>query len=121
MSNFTHPDLIDQKRFKVLVISRFPEFKESLENEDNLGLLHLEMASFRRFAQQHIDKGEFEGLKDIFDFLEGILDRIHPDVQNAIYVSFLENFDFEATENDRKARSLLPPKLTKMLKELDEL
>ncbi len=41
-------------------------------------------------------------------------------VENAIYVSFLENLDFESSPFGAEARRLLSPTLSKMLVELEE-
>ena len=112
--------MIDHDEFRTAMLREFPEAEKYVADEINDGLLHLEMGSFRRYTQSLIDAGEFARVSAVFAFVQNVADQAQPDVLNAVYVSFLENFDFDATENDRTAGALLPPGLGRMLAELED-
>jgi hypothetical protein len=106
---------VDEKEFRKLLLQHFPELEEEIE--DDAGLVHLEMGALERLANTCIKGGNLEGLKRTYEFI-GDLDRhqkeVHPDVINAIHVSFLEGLNFENKKHGEKAKSLLPAILLEM-------
>lgn len=78
------------------------------------------MAAFSRFAQAAIDRNDLDVLVRCYGFLAEVMKSATSDVENAIYVSFLENLDFESSPYGAEAKRLLPPMLQKALAELNE-
>jgi hypothetical protein len=102
---------IDHKRFLALLTEGFPEVVADVD-DCSRGLLHLEMASFARATQAAIDERDIETIERHFRFADKVLRDAAPDVENAIYVSYLENLRFEGRKaHATKARTLLPPRL----------
>jgi hypothetical protein len=108
---------VDEPEFRRLLLKHFPSLE--VEVEDDAGLIHLEMAALERLANVYIKAGDFSGLKETYEFV-GDLARhkkeLHPDVLNAIHVSFLEGLNFENRKHGAEAKRLLPPVLTAMWK-----
>ena len=113
-----NPEHFDKDRFVQLALAEFPQLREEFAEED--GLLHLQMAAFSRFVQATIDRNDLDVLVRCYGFLAEIMKSATPDVENAIYVSFLENLDFESSPYGPDARRLLPPVLQKALAEVEE-
>ena len=113
-----NPNQLAQTKFVQLVLVEFPQLhKEFYEAE---GLLHLEMSTFSRFAQKAIENSDLDTLKRCYGLIDGILETAPSEVENAIYVSFLEHLDFESSPAGTNARRLLPPVLKKALDEVNE-
>jgi hypothetical protein len=112
-----NPARLDEAKFVGLILGEFPQLKEEFEEE--AGLLHLQTAAFSRFAQAAIGSGDLGTLKRCYDLLAESMKRCTCEVENAIYVSFLENLDFESPPGGAEARRLLPPALAEALVELE--
>ncbi len=111
-------DKIDKDRFVEIVLAEFPQLgEEFVENED---LLHLQMAAFSHLAKNAIDTNETETLLKCYEIAGKILEKADSDVENAIYVSFLEHLEFDNSAYRVKAKKLLPPILRKASEELEE-
>ena len=113
-----NPNRLAQAQFVQLVLAEFPQLHEEFAEAE--GLLHLEMGTFSRFAQDAIDRNDLDTLKRCYALLEGIMTTAPSDVENAIYVSFLEHLDFESSPFRSEARRLLPPVLKKALDQVEE-
>jgi hypothetical protein len=108
-----HPQLI------ALLTKRFPEIAADVD-DCSQGLLHLEMATLARATQAGIDAGDKEMVKSHFAFIDDVFKDAAPDVENAIYVSFLENLQFEGRKIGlTNSRELLSPRLQRALNELE--
>jgi hypothetical protein len=113
-----NPDRLDKDKFVQLALAEFPQLREEFAEVD--GLLHLQMAALSRLAQTAIDRNDLDLLVRCYVFLAEVLKSATSDVENAIYVSFLENLDFESSPYGAEAKRLLPLALQKALVELDE-
>ena len=105
------------KDFVRLALAEFPELREEFEEED--GLPHLQMGAFARFTQ--VAKGRadwetYERCAQLADRLWGCADE---ELNNALYVSYLEHLDFEGSRGP-KAWSLLSPRLRQGWREIQE-
>src|SRR3712207_3074730 len=89
-----NPERIDEAKFVALVLGEFPQLKE--EFEEAAGLLHLQTAALSRFAQAAMESGDLGTLKRCYDLLAEAMKRCSFEVENAIYVSFLEHLDFDS-------------------------
>ncbi len=109
---------IDEAKFLSLAVAEFPKLANEFAEED--GLFHVQMAAFSHLAQEAIERGDFATLKRCYKLADETMKNATPNVENAIYVSFLENLDFEDSPHGATAERLLPPKLSEMLAELNE-
>src|SRR5215204_2824921 len=111
-------DRINKDEFIRIVLAEFPQLKEDFaEFED---LLHLQMAAFTRLAQRAIDEKDAGTLDKCYRPASKILDKADSKVENAIYVSFLENLSFFDSSSESEERNRLPVNLEKALIELEE-
>ncbi len=107
-------NLIGEPELRELLAREFPELEEELA--ENAGLVHLYMGALRRFVEECAAASSRRGRAiAALTFLEGLAaaGTLHPDVENAVYVSFLE--DIELPPN-----LLLPARLSEMQKEMEE-
>jgi len=111
---------IDHSRFIELLSVRFPEVYADIDDNSS-GLLHPEVGTLARATQRAIDAGETDQVIAYFKFVDEIFTKAAPDVENAIYVSYLENLNFGGRNHYRtSARKLLPTRLSRALRELEE-
>jgi hypothetical protein len=120
MSDFVLQDgAADRRRFEELLANRFPEIAGQI-NEVERGLLHLEMAAFARATCAVIDRGEFHVVAVHLAFIDELFRDAAPDLENAIYVSYLENvFLGRDDELYRSVRSTLSDRLQTALVDLE--
>lgn len=83
--------VIDRSRFLEMLSERFPEVVATF-NEIDDGLIHLEVSAFLRCAETAMDKGRLWNVERYFRFVDEILPLADSDLQNAIEVSFIEDF-----------------------------
>jgi hypothetical protein len=101
------------------LVAAFPQLREDVDEYPDL--IHLQMAALRRLLDASIKDDSRALVKQIFDFVGAVArnrQNIHPDVENAIYVSFLEYLDFDATPAGRYAHSILPAVLEELRLEM---
>lgn len=87
----------------------FPELEEAIEYDKDS--VHMSLGELESFANQAIGRGDFLALERAYAFVYELAskpDSLHPDVQNAIQVSFLEGLNFGHARNGEKAKELLP-------------
>ena len=105
---------LHRSQFIKEIKENWPELTSAINAED--GLLHLEMAVIRQFAQHLIDTGNRENLVCCFSIVEKYQIGGNPHLQNAIDVSFVEDLDFKDTKRHQRgwAWELLPGNLKKL-------
>lgn len=110
---------IDRGRFIGLLTERFPKVMAEID-DCRQALLHMEMAVLAHATQSAIDAGDRGTVTRHFEFIDAVFADATPDVENAVYVSYLENLRFEGRKaGPIKARELLPPGLCRALAELE--
>ena len=121
MSEFVHRDAASgPKRFEELLVSRFPAIAAQI-NDVERGLLHLEMAAFARATCAAIESGALKVVAAHLAFIDELFGDAPPDLENAIYVSYLENvFLGRDDERYRSTRSALSNRLRAALSNLEE-
>src|SRR5438045_1867653 len=109
------PDYFGARCFSKHAVARFPEISAELLSDS--GLLHVQMSALASLARTAIASGDTPLLSRIFIFAEEVLShpRLHPEVENAVWISFLTHEDFEQSDAGRRAWDLLPVKLTHIL------
>jgi hypothetical protein len=83
--------MIDHATLMRMMGDHFPEEIGAIA-ESRSGLLHCEVAVLRGAAENAIDEGRLWAAEKRFRFMADILSRADPEVENAIEVSFLEDF-----------------------------
>ena len=114
-----HDGAEGQRRFEQLLANRFPEIAGQI-SEFERGLLHLEMGAFARATCLAIDRGDFNEVAVHLAFIDELFGDAPPDLENAIYVSYLENvFLGRDDERYRSVRSTLSDRLQTALGDLE--
>jgi hypothetical protein len=112
--------LIDHPVFDGISCGQLPEIWTQLD-EDHRALLHLEMAEVARATCRAIEIGDRTTEDRHFKLMDSVFARAAPDVENAIYVSWLENvFLGDERREFLEARTRLPEGLAKGLRELED-
>lgn len=112
--------LIDHAAFVKLLTERFPQVATDIDDISE-GLLHLEMATLARATEAAIKTGDFATVGAHVQFVDDIFRAAAPDVENVVYVSYLENAFLDASEpNQKTARGMLTPILQKALQDLED-
>lgn len=110
----------NREQFLTGVEVLFPESFAKIEDIED-GLLHLEMADFSRTTMEAIKCGQTELVLAHLNFISGLFNRANSDLENAIYVSYLENiFLGELDREVEAARLLLPENLVIALTDLEK-
>ena len=81
--------------FLDLLVATFPETRDEVLDPDYAGLIHLQVGRLAAYANKCIETRRFDELRRVFDFFEATMRKVTTDVENALYVSFLEHVDFE--------------------------
>jgi hypothetical protein len=111
---------VDHSRFIALLTESFPDVVADIDDCAK-GLLHPEMGTFARATQAAIDRQEVETVRRHFQFIDEVFRDAAPDVENAVYVSYLENIRFDSRKDGlTNPRELLSPRLRQALAELEE-
>jgi len=110
---------IDRKAFLQALATQFPEIAENI-GEGESGLLHLEMAAMSHATLEAIEARSWNSVAAHFSFIDEVFASGNEAVQNAVYVSYLENiFLGEASAEFANARAMLPPTLAAGLVRLE--
>jgi hypothetical protein len=111
--------LYNQATFEEQLSKRFPAVSQKI-TDDVRGLLHLEMAEFARATCQAIEQNLLGQVRTHFEFIDELFSNAVPDLENAIYVSYLENVFLGRTDAPYlSARDRLSPDLQRALIELE--
>ncbi len=107
---------MNNQEFINTLVTVFPEIKDDVLDEDNDGLINLQIGYFRRLAQKAIDDNNVFNIKKCFQFVDDNIEDVEYKVENALYLSFLNKLDFAG---NLKAEKLLPKKLLNAKRDLD--
>jgi hypothetical protein len=112
--------LKNQEDFERLLAERFPEIAADIDDAER-DLLHLEMAVFARATCKAIESGDLKQVQEHLQFADELLSDCGPDLENAIYVSYLENV-FLRSDDTRylSMQAILSERLQNALNELEE-
>jgi hypothetical protein len=105
-------DLLREPEVWAWMCRRFP-WVEQERGEIGEGLIHLDFAALRHGLEKAADDRDAGAARDILNFIEELVDKLdtlHPDVVNALDVSFLEDLYLAEQHQGDFARSLLLPK-----------
>jgi hypothetical protein len=95
------------------LLAEFPNLVEELAEESLVGLLHLEVACFRRYTQTQVEDGNRRELDHCYRIATAFLMDGDEAVKNAIYVSYLEHLNFDDGKRPRQwAKAAMPARLS---------
>jgi len=108
-----------EPEFRVAAITRFPDLRDELEEWP--GLIHLQMGALARAARIAISEDNAERFVGIVNFLDEILaiPDLDPEIDNAVWISFLSAAELRTTELGRGAWSRLPLSIRERLTEYE--
>src|SRR5690242_9934979 len=89
----------DRSDFERKLAEQFPAVAAEIDGCER-GLLHLEMAVLARATCRAIDTANFQEIQAHLRFVDDLFSDAGPDLQNAVYVSYLENV-FLGSDNDQ--------------------
>ncbi len=96
-----------------------PEVSSQID-EDDFGILHLEMGAMRLATRAAIRRYEFYTVRRHFSFISYLLEHADRDLHDAIVVSYLEGLFIDETSVEFKSvRALLPGNLKDALKKTE--
>jgi hypothetical protein len=103
---------MNHEQFLQQLTEHFPEVVAEIDDYAR-GLLHCEMAVFRRVVESEMDRGKAWRVTQYLRFLDECRSAADPALANAIDISFLEDFALgEFTEARYRAiHQLMPPRL----------
>ena len=107
--------MLDRDSFIASLIDWIPEIKDEILDEDYSFSIGLQLGCFKRFTQSAIDRNDMVLIKRCFSFLDSVIDRVTDDVENSLYISYLNHLDFSKNEKARKYAS------ERVLKAIEEL
>jgi hypothetical protein len=111
---------MDREMFIQQLTEQFPEVKPRLSDYSH-GLLHCEMADFRRVVEAAMDAGQHWHVQQYLNFVSTYRMAAGPDLVNAIDISFIEDFalgEYTATRH-QAVRQCMPEHLHQQVVAVD--
>jgi hypothetical protein len=107
---------MNRVQFLAELAAEFPDVVAQIRSDES-GLLHCEVAAFRRATERAMDTGQLWAAEQHFRFVERVLQHADSDLRNALEVSYLEDLAFgELTaERYRAVSERMPPSLRTIL------
>ena len=111
------PEYFGPRCFSEEAMRAFPELATALAEDAES--LHAQIGTLASAGRSAITRGDGTFLERLFSFTEDVLSRtrLHPEIPNAVVISFLVPADFTASELGREAWQSLPQKLKRLLEQ----
>lgn len=108
------PEYFGERTFLKAAMARFPQLASDPDLE--LGV-HLSMAALARLAWGALRSGDIGQARAVVDFLDEVLatPRLHPEIRNAVAVSFLEPSELATFEAGGEFLNSMPPSVRHLL------
>lgn len=112
-------DMYDEHKFSRDALARFPTLEPRLREAEDL--LHVQMAVLADAAREALLRDDQDTCNDIFRFLNEALmrPRAIPEIANAVRLSFLQQDDFQSSENARQIWMSVPHRLKNLINKSD--
>ena len=111
--------LIDHAAFVALLATELPDVAAEID-EYSHGLLHCEMATVARCTTAAACAGDWAAVRRHLAFVDRVHRAADPDVDNAVYVSYMECLPLWGVEGDPpELRGLLPVGLAGVLWDME--
>ena len=101
-------ELLSFPDFRAAVLSEFPQLTDDLEGDDDLP--YIQVGVFATFTQAAKGRADWDTYERCVRIADPLLARASGDLENALYVAYLEHLDFDGPRGP-KAWSLLSPEL----------
>lgn len=112
---------VDREQMVRILIEEFPSLEEEIRDDVWAGLVHLEIGCFARYTQRQIDGGNREEVQRCFAVADRILKNADEQVDNAVYVSYLEHLDLHDGKRQRSwAKGMMSPLVLAGWKQMNE-
>ncbi len=109
-----------ESRFACRLMLYFPEVAVHID-EDDFGILHLEMGELKLATREAIIRGEWYTVRKHFNFVADLYENAGSELRDAIGVSYLGNLLYgEPSPNYAHAREMLPASLSFVLQSLEQ-
>jgi ketopantoate reductase len=108
------PEYFGERTFLKAAMARFPQLARDSDVEVGV---HLSMAALARLAMGALRSGDIGQARAVVDFLEEVLatPRLHPEIRNAVAVSFLEPSELATFEAGVEFLDSMPPTVRHLL------
>ena len=101
-------ELLSFSDFRSTVLAEFPQLRENFEGDDDLP--YMQVGVFAKFTQSAKGRADWDTYERCVCLADRLLSRASSELENALYVSYLEHLDFDGPRGP-KAWSLLTPEL----------
>ena len=111
--------MFGEAEFRAAATTRLPELQDELAAE--AGLIHSQMDVLASAARLAISEDDAERFARIVNFLDEVLSipNLDPEIDNAVWISFLRAAELRATESGRGAWYRLPLSIRERLTEYE--
>lgn len=108
------PEYFGERTFLANAVQRFPELAD---NHDIYMGVHLSMAALGRLAVRALRDGDTKRAHATIGFLEEVLrsPRLHPEIRNAVAISFVDPVDLGTFEEGRRFLDSMPATIRDLL------
>ncbi|MBD1364590.1 hypothetical protein IDJ77_12290 [Mucilaginibacter sp. ZT4R22] len=101
-------DRLTTDQFLILYSEEFPNLESEIYDAGCRDLIYVQIGLLSNYINECIKKGALKEVRRVFIFFERMVNRVEPDLENALYVAFLEHVKMDGdTENAKEARKLL--------------
>jgi hypothetical protein len=108
------PEYFGERSFRRQALERFPELAADPDTE--IGI-HVTMAALGRIAVGAIRKGKLDQSRATVEFVAEVLrnPRIHPEIRNAVAISFVDPAELSTFEAGREFLESMPMAVRELL------
>jgi len=104
--------MMERAEFLKVLETEFPDAFSQIDKCES-GLLHCEVAAFRRFVEKRMDEGAHWYCEKAFRFVELCLKEAGPNLENAIEVSFI--YDLALGEQNEERYEIVKERAPKII------
>jgi hypothetical protein len=120
-SFITVNDGLTTDQFLILYSEEFPNLESEIYDEGCRDLIYVQIGLLSNYINECIKEGALKEVLRAFIFFERMVNRVNTEVENALYVSFLEHIKMEGDSDTAVAsRKLLNPKYLEIWSALRE-
>lgn len=92
-----------KQRFLTELLAKYPQLRD--EVKDNDGLLHLNMSTFQRYAENLCEERKLDDLRECFEWINTFLIEGHLELLNAINVHFWSTLNIKKGYRKKNSRT----------------
>lgn len=103
---------ISREEFLNRLVVDFPAIHGEVMDDDyhKDRLIHLQVSPLARYTNDCIRAGDIKEIQRVFNFFEEMIEKVDHEVENALYLSFLEHIDMDGdSATETQARKILKP------------